>query len=1070
MAQRAVIDPYPNNILPLLPRFSRLLYQCFIILFFFAFLLGSLTSSSHAQGYPSGRPIVGTSTNVLGPSPMFFDAAQFTGTDPCNQIANAIAASNTGSPLGTEIDAAGLNAVAVAGNLPPCIFQTANFLAGAIGGRVKLGGYTMWVPFIPSAYGNVNSPPAGIIAIPSGHAGLEGIGRGTSFAPFVNTTISVCAASITAKLCPSPNSPVIRAWTVASTSLTQVTLTSPFSGHRNYMTITATPASVPATVTGITLQIVTVQMSSNVSGMLSAGQTIVTSGFAPAGYNGTFTVGDGTGGTVAPLTNSSGVTVFTFNAGASLGACTTCSGSVAVGMNLVPGEFIQIAGNSLLVNLNNDGTWRVCARAATNGTLNDPNCPVAAPNATSVGIVGTSSDQNTNFLGAVSTSACTSGSGNCGMVYGQIPIIDLGNSPQNFQYATRVMNLSLSCQGVPSCSGIRNQDADEQSGAQWVKVDSAPLWCWDVHSTFNQNSQNWHDLECLSSFVGTSGKLTPHCPAGMTGGVFGDVGPRNFDGWTVNFNGCDKGAVPIAGMYIDANSISHIANGHAENVQFDRIWGQNSPAQGVQSMNNGAQTSASCNNLVNVAGGGGSSTAGIGCANNDGPYAFATTTTAAVGAGVATIPVSSSAGCQFNTTLGVGMLVTIGTVSGPDDIETLQLMTAPGGGTLTTTTNTLKSHAMGASVWCSWSEGDGISGNFPLGIGAMGTGAFTGDYAMFGLKKNTGAVLTVGDDYAGFVSQDGFIGKVVIDTNGSGGFITRDVSSNTVPSIYPGGLSSFRPVQPKTASYTVLYSDSDTILTNGNATTAVTLTLPTCNATNAGAHFYFVQDNSTQTLTVSSPQRVRWGNYSNLAGQSFSSTVVGAMLGLQCYQATADSSFFEWLVTYNYPVTAWTFNATANPMPYNAQVVRLATDYTTTTAVLEKFLSLGNIQTAVLNYSFACHLSYSQGTAIAMMSLGVQSTTSAPTNIYAAGTLCTSLTTACTNGTLPLLNTTTATPVVSATPSNAGSTFIFTAEMWGTLETAGTGVSALNFMVSTATAADAITVKRGSYCELFNEQ
>ena len=142
MAQRAVTDPYPNRILRLLPRFPGYLNQCFVILSFFAFLLGSLTSSSHAQGYPSGRPIVGTSTNVLGPSPMFFDAAQFTGTDPCNQIANAIAASNTSSPLGTEIDAAGLSAVAVAGNLPPCTFQTANFLAGAIGGRVKLGGYT----------------------------------------------------------------------------------------------------------------------------------------------------------------------------------------------------------------------------------------------------------------------------------------------------------------------------------------------------------------------------------------------------------------------------------------------------------------------------------------------------------------------------------------------------------------------------------------------------------------------------------------------------------------------------------------------------------------------------------------------------------------------------------------------------------------------------------------------------------------------------------------------------------------------------------------------------------------
>src|SRR5579863_8965958 len=109
MARRAVTDPCLNSILRL-PCFSpRPSYtcECFVILFFLASLLCSLTSPSHAQGYPSGQPIIGTSTNVLGPSPMFFDASQFAGTEPCAQIQNAILASNAINPMGTEINATG---------------------------------------------------------------------------------------------------------------------------------------------------------------------------------------------------------------------------------------------------------------------------------------------------------------------------------------------------------------------------------------------------------------------------------------------------------------------------------------------------------------------------------------------------------------------------------------------------------------------------------------------------------------------------------------------------------------------------------------------------------------------------------------------------------------------------------------------------------------------------------------------------------------------------------------------------------------------------------------------------
>jgi len=115
-----------------------------------------------------------------------------------------------------------------------------------------------------------------------------------------------------------------------------------------------------------------------------------------------------------------------------------------------------------------------------------------------------------------------------------------------------------------------------------------------------------------------------------------------------------------------------------------------------------------------------------------------------------------------------------------------------------------------------------------------------------------------------------------------------------------------------------------------------------------------------------------------------------------------------------------------------------------------------------LNFSFHCHLAYHQNVATAAVAFGLQDTTNAPTNLMAVGHSQTN-TTAFTEGVLAALTTTTATNVVSATPSAITTNWV--AEINGTVEHGATAHT-LNLMVSTATAADTVTVLRGSYCAL----
>lgn len=118
------------------------------------------------------------------------------------------------------------------------------------------------------------------------------------------------------------------------------------------------------------------------------------------------------------------------------------------------------------------------------------------------------------------------------------------------------------------------------------------------------------------------------------------------------------------------------------------------------------------------------------------------------------------------------------------------------------------------------------------------------------------------------------------------------------------------------------------------------------------------------------------------------------------------------------------------------------------------------------NWNFHCALSYSQATANAAVTFGIQAATNSPTNIFATGTEQITVGPPATfvTGILPTLTTTTATNIVSGTPGATATNYTVTLD--GTLELA-LSANTINFMVSTATSADAVTVLRGSYCNVF---
>jgi hypothetical protein len=149
-------------------------------------------------------------------------------------------------------------------------------------------------------------------------------------------------------------------------------------------------------------------------------------------------------------------------------------------------------------------------------------------------------------------------------------------------------------------------------------------------------------------------------------------------------------------------------------------------------------------------------------------------------------------------------------------------------------------------------------------------------------------------------------------------------------------------------------------------------------------------------------------------------------------------------------------------------IARVASDFTTAANTsLQTITGLSwSLPAIAASYSFHCALSYSQGTAAASVAFGIQAATNSPTNIFANGAQQVTVGPPATenNGTVPTLTTTAATSIVSGTPGAIGTNYVVMLD--GTIENPAL-VNTINIMVSTGTAADAVTVKRGGYCTLY---
>ncbi len=171
-------------------------------------------------------------------------------------------------------------------------------------------------------------------------------------------------------------------------------------------------------------------------------------------------------------------------------------------------------------------------------------------------------------------------------------------------------------------------------------------------------------------------------------------------------------------------------------------------------------------------------------------------------------------------------------------------------------------------------------------------------------------------------------------------------------------------------------------------------------------------------------------------------------------------------------VAAPAFSTTEDRLAYQvAEIpafVSTATDFTTSGVGTDLELITGMSWTipanTALHVPFACYFTYSQAVGNDAVAFGIQDVTVSPTNIAARGYLRTS-TTASTAGNVPTLTTTTATPIVSATPGATATNYM--AEISGFIEAPSNASSTqIRIMVSTATAADLVTIRKGSHCRI----
>lgn len=171
-------------------------------------------------------------------------------------------------------------------------------------------------------------------------------------------------------------------------------------------------------------------------------------------------------------------------------------------------------------------------------------------------------------------------------------------------------------------------------------------------------------------------------------------------------------------------------------------------------------------------------------------------------------------------------------------------------------------------------------------------------------------------------------------------------------------------------------------------------------------------------------------------------------------------------------VAAPTVTTTVNALAYQTaeipSVVFVPGDFTTSGVgtALEAITGLTWTMPAntPINLPFYCSLIYHQNTATATINFGTQNATTAPTNYAATGVMYSSLTALASAGQVVGNTATTAVAVVSGTPGAI--TTDKDVFLSGLIEQPSGAASVFTIRVSTATAADTVTVKRGSYCKV----
>ena len=148
----------------------------------------------------------------------------------------------------------------------------------------------------------------------------------------------------------------------------------------------------------------------------------------------------------------------------------------------------------------------------------------------------------------------------------------------------------------------------------------------------------------------------------------------------------------------------------------------------------------------------------------------------------------------------------------------------------------------------------------------------------------------------------------------------------------------------------------------------------------------------------------------------------------------------------------------------SGNTVRVRSDFSTQTPGPRAIAGLNwQLPPTALTYSFHCALSYSESGSASAVAFGVEASPGSPVHLFANGSLQTAAT-VFSGGTLADIKRRGAAEVVSGTPSALGTDF--TATLDGTIENSDAADS-VSITVGAANGSSVVTIRRGSYCQLF---